>query len=171
MGRVNHEELLSFIGAAQRLGVTVAEVRELVSNKKLKEIEKGKVSKNAVYKLSGLVSEGSQTKTVKDKKPKEVTQKKATSKKEMSKVRSAKAGPVPEATIINEDELEEPKKETVPFDLDLIDEVAEDLHEECEREELPFTREEIRDALDVAFLRGKLSVYESMSKFERKVSV
>ncbi len=62
-------EKLSFIGAAQRLGVSVEEIEKMIKEKRLEEVSRGKVSKEAVYALSGLSSTAKQTKKKAGRKP------------------------------------------------------------------------------------------------------
>ncbi|MCF6207607.1 MAG: hypothetical protein L3J47_12080, partial [Sulfurovum sp.] len=62
-------ETLSYIGAAQRLGKTVEEVKDLVKTKQLKESEPGRIIKASVYAFSGISPEGRQTKKTPGRKP------------------------------------------------------------------------------------------------------
>lgn len=152
-------ETVSFIGAAQRLGITVAEVRVLIQKRRLREVTKGRVSKDAVYRLSGVVADGCQTKK---------------SKKETT-VRRAKAGPIPEATEVTQEkkeELQEEKKEEMKVDCideKLVSQIAKDALQRESKEVVELDEEMLREVIGIAYLKGKLSVYESLSEFKREV--
>jgi len=291
-------EKLSFIGAAQRLGVSVEEVKKMIEEKKLKEVGRGKVSKEAVYALSGLNATGKQTKRSPGRKPNVMTFEAAADylcmhvadikelvesgdievvegtggvrgpRESMVKMygkkiegrdetvsppqmRTAKAGPIPEVRREEEDniddyipllggedadteteekstEIEEPagtddipasgssvsaedmeveyaadptaqeeehkkeaKKDTedkgetdfkeTSMNLDEImksifpgiqrldPDMMKSIAKQCECDKPQFSRKDMKEVADVAYMKGKLSVYESMSEFKRKV--
>lgn len=54
-------QTVSYIGAAQRLGISIEKVKELVKSKELKESEPGRVTLESVYAYSGMKLEGRQT--------------------------------------------------------------------------------------------------------------
>ena len=66
-------EKISFISAAQRRGCSVEEIKQLVKDKKLKEVSPGKVDKEALLALSGISPTGNQTKKSASKKPNVMT--------------------------------------------------------------------------------------------------
>jgi len=62
-------ETLSYIGAAQRLGVTVDEIKNLIKTKQLKEVETGRICKDSLYAYSGINPNGRQTESRRGRKP------------------------------------------------------------------------------------------------------
>jgi len=58
----NSKETVSFIGAAQRLGISAEAVAELVRDGKLKQSKPGRIELDSVYAYSGLKPSGNQTK-------------------------------------------------------------------------------------------------------------
>lgn len=247
-------EKVSFMKAAQQLGVSVADIEKMIGDKKLKEVSQGKVSKEAVYALSGLSADGNQTKNRAGRKPNVMTFESAAAflntdltevkelvesgdlevcegtggvrgpkeamvkmyKKKMEdreepvkkmKIRTAQAKPIPGAEIVEQyrevkDVTSETKTESVeteePSDTDEVKkldanspkQVKPESHKSVDKEQKDngidrekethpnkddshqhFNLEEIKEAAYISYKMGRLSVYESMSEFKRKVSV
>jgi len=236
-------ETVSYIKAAQQLGVSVEAIHKMIKAKQLKEVSEGRVSKDAVYALSGLSPNGKQTKKQgAGRKPNVMSlegaaaylgidpvelqqlvdgdeidaaegpgglmgvkeamvkmyKKKLDGREEKTlngaKMRTAKAQPLPEAKTVGKETKEEepkkatPKKEEVKkedegkHDFNLaevmktlfpgVQLLANEIREAGLRErastEAKYSKEDMKEVAEFAYMKGKLAVYESMGEFKRK---
>ena len=245
-------ETLSYIGAAQRLGTTIEEVKVLVKQKKLKEVNPGQISKDSVYAFSGINPSGKQTKGTPGRKPSVMSIddaadflsvsiakiKQLVEEGELEIVEGAKGvRGVREAMVkmykkkmdgreekVTPDEnKEEPKREQSVEEVETgedapdtgadtersgscdeaacnddtedageshknkenegfsLDALMEELFPGIQRlpdfvrkaalaqkEEKRYSKDEMREAVDIAYMRGRLSVYDSLHSFERR---
>lgn len=193
-----NKEWISLIAAAQRLGCTVEEVELLIKGKKLEsktEYGRTQVAKQSVYDFSGLKNGGRSTRLsfkeaaaklrtdaaqihalVDAGKLEYAVMDDATDGVTRKSVKSAKATEE-EADFVPYAIKEEPRNGT---------EEKQTGHADAEREEKSseahecailaviaqsggaFSKDDIKEAADIAYRLGKLAVYESLDSFERR---
>ena len=170
-------ETTSYIAAAQRLGVTLDEIKTLVKEKKLDETEPGRVSLESVYRYSGLTPSGRQTKKKRGRKPSIVDLEQAAKTLGIGvddverlidtgvfERENGENGTGIRVSALNA-YLKKARRDTETDSI--INELSGDDRERSETERR-FDREEMAMAIEVAFMRGRLSVYESLKSFERR---